>query len=168
MFGNFMKTKLVLIMMFAANLALAAEPSPAPTPDTLKQAVAQVLTQATKTVGDAKDFVLAQLPDVVRQLLAWKFACSLIENLVWVGLLIVSSIILRRSFKDNVWKDDGSVRYDVHPQHGWPRFVLGVFSAAATVVSTIGTMIELCNPTWLQIWIAPKVYLIEYAKDFIK
>lgn len=45
---------------------------------------------------------------------------------------------------------------------GAEYIVVGVGSIVGLMVFFIGT-----NLTWLQIWVAPKFYLIEYAKSFM-
>lgn len=154
-----MKTKLTAILigcLITGSTIAAPSPSPSPEPDTLKNAVADVITKATATVGDAKDFVLAQLPDVVKQLLAWKLAMSLIECIS--GLLLLIFIV-------SAWVR--TVRYGKREDWGeddW--FTIAFIGAIATVILG-GIGAALINFTWLEIWIAPKVFLIDYAKTII-
>lgn len=123
--------------------------------ETLQNASAEILIGAAETVGQAKDFVLSELPDVVQQLLAWKFAMSLVAFgaaivLMLAGLL-VPAIVGRRLDPD-----------------AWGLWYIG----SLTVWLFGGMFIDLSLDAgifeWVQIWLAPKVYLIEYAADLVK
>jgi len=51
------------------------------TVDLLKQALAQILNKATSGIEKSVDFLNAQLPEVIEQLLLWKMWESLVHNL---------------------------------------------------------------------------------------
>lgn len=51
------------------------------------------------------------------------------------------------------------------------EFPYWMITIASGIVSTIGsttTAIDLMNLKWLKIWLAPKVYLLEYLSNFVK
>lgn len=138
--------------------------------DQLQAALADILTKTTTAVEAGVDFLQAELPDVIQQLLAWKLAYSVATILVGtVALLLVGwsfrfykkewlldSEGRRHRYKTTiVFDSDG----DVHPG------IIGLIGAQifGTVVFFAGL-----NFTWLQILIAPKIYLIEYAASLAK
>src|SRR6202035_112447 len=85
-----------IVIIFASNLAFAdPTPSPTPQPDKLKDVLAEMLVGVTQTAAQAKEFVVAQLPDVVRQLLWWKFAESLVPMLFW---LVVAALFFKYAY----------------------------------------------------------------------
>ncbi len=106
----------------------------------------------------AKDFLVGELPEVVEQLLMWKFW----YNFIWfVGAIIVLTFSWK---KINKW-------YKVCSEDNWrtddlviPSMVGMVFLAFASFIA----LIEGINVTWLQIWVAPKIYLIEYLASLTK
>lgn len=167
------------ILTIAASIALVAHglcadatPTPTPQPDKLKEALAELITGVTQTASDAKTFVVAQLPDVVRQLLVWKFFQNLIPMIFFAVVFIVVFTAWLRAFKAGDWNPvyTDSIRWsghkDCNPQNGYPKMIFGIVKAALTVISAFAFLFSV-NLTWLQIWIAPKVYLIEFAKDLI-
>jgi len=169
-----MKKYLILVvgMLLTFNtIAYPDTPSPTPNPDSspcswvgdkLQSAMVETITKATAVAGDAKDFIAKQLPDVIKQLLRWKFAESLFgcffPILIFVSFLTVAS---------KLW-----IKMEWNA-HGEPKDAANVIRLICAVASSIGMVISLLavffcvNLTWLQIWLAPKVYLIEYAKSMI-
>lgn len=118
-----------------------------------EEVMAAVLQKALEVAEKTGDFVTDQAPDVVHQLLVWKLASSV---LVAAVLLFVAAIFARLVYRATKWKDD-----DRDAQ------------AACVVAGTVGA--ALCGAagvsaaiTALQIWLAPKVYLIEYAASLVK
>ena len=125
----------------------------------LKQAMASVLTGAMETAGQAKDFILEEMPIVIQQLLYWKFAEHLIYAIMAVLMLIVSIgywiWYIRQSNKHwDDWSEDQVAG----------RLVIGGVATAILTISALNTI----NIKWLMIWVAPKIYLIEYAAELVK
>lgn len=172
-----MKTKTVLItILFACStLAMqAASPTPTPSPtspfancswvgDKLQNALADVITKVVKAAGDATDFLIKELPDVIKQLLWWKA----IQSLYWCIWPIIFTIIMYRislHWKNKISKDDWGECLDE------PIPTLKVVAFCIFCVATligIFSIFQCFNLEWLQIWVAPKVYLIEYANKLI-
>jgi hypothetical protein len=112
------------------------------------------LTEILNGVLTAKDFVISELPEVITQLLTWKVC----ENIVYFTL--ASTIV-------------GSILYVSHlmvkglreRRDPCPEFVYFV----GCLVSIIPVIVAIeCLLKGLQIWLAPKVYLIEYAASLAK
>ena len=112
------------------------------------------LTEILNGVLTAKDFMLAELPEVVQQLLLWKFWIHFIYFIVCLICVIISGIIAVKVSK--FFKESGDE--------------IGTFIAPFLVTCAAGfpLMGAIFNLTWLQIWLAPKVYLIEYAASLAK
>ena len=98
----------------------------------------------------AKDFVLGELPEVINQLLLWKA----VENGVMAVMFIIPAFLLFKTAK-YYWKTE---KYDKEI----PTLLFGCLG----LIPTIGVVVSIL--TVLQIWIAPKVYLIEYAAQLAK
>jgi len=123
--------------------------------DKLQNAIAGLIEKTTTTLGDGVSFLSTQLPDVIRQLLYWKATESLASCITGIILLCTFIFIDYKIFKlikksleqeDLIW--------------GWGLF--GTFFRAIYFVP-----LGMINFKWLQIWIAPKVFLIEYAHTFL-
>lgn len=110
---------------------------------TLNDALVGVIESATS----AKDFILAELPDVVNQLLMWNMTVSL----AWFSLFFLATVIficgLIRSWNKSA--DFEQLQF----------FFLGSLSSF---------FLTCCSHTWLKILIAPKLYLLEYAASLVK
>ena len=122
------------------------------------EALHLIITGAVAT----QEFVLEQAPDVVRQLLAWRFTASLIgfcaSLLIPLAVIAASWTVARK-----MWRKFSGEEWDE------ARFAIGAVATAATVIASV---VALCAAPaccdWLQIAIAPKVYLLEYAANLVK
>ena len=119
--------------------------------ETLESAVIGIIEKATTGIDKATDFLSAELPDVVNQLLAWNtFSSSIwfaIGCFIILAGLIFPIVVFIRS-------DDNELKHAAL----W----------VGLVVVIIGAVFAACNMDWLQIMIAPKVWLIEYAAGLAK
>lgn len=127
--------------------------------DELNTALAELIYKATAGVEDAVGFLSAELPDVINQLLTWK----LIESLLGFGLgvlfLIVPYLVYRLIRK--------LCGYDELPEYMQDNINIPAL-VFIPVLFIVGVIVASCNLTWLQILIAPKLFLIEYASTLIK
>ena len=134
--------------------------------DKLESVLIDAIQKTQAGIGDAVDFAVTQSPEVIQQLLMWK-AIESVVNCV-VGLLCFAAIYLFVRFVKNypqpesfregnlVWWDKGELN---------PTTV--VFGGMGIIALSI-CGIFLINITWLKIWIAPNLYLVEYAASMIK
>lgn len=121
----------------------------------LQQALAEMITSSVAVAGDALAFTKEQLPEVVQQLLVWKMTLSIVWFSIGLLFLIASVVLL---YKSNLM--DSNIEYD-------DDINVGV-AAISSVLVCIGIPSVVCNLAWLQIWLAPKVYLIEYAANLVR
>jgi hypothetical protein len=124
--------------------------------DTLQQSLAMVIDKATAGVEAGVDFLSAQLPDVIHQLLMWKAVESFLMFSLSLALFVVIGIMWRYVYK---FEKKNADRISVS---GSGIFFGGLMTCALGAVALCSFSI-----TWLQIWIAPKIYLIEYASKLI-
>lgn len=127
----------------------------------LEKSVSMLIEKAMSGVDTATSFLAAEIPDVVQQLLLWNMvksgaACAF--GLLLIVLWIIAEVKTFKICKEH----DEKHRYD---------------SWFEVYYLTIGSIVRLLllavvyysiNLTWLQIWIAPKVWLIEYAAKMMK
>ena len=135
------------------------------------ESVAGGISQAT---GDATAFLVAEVPDVIQQLLVW----HAIESLIWVlpGVLLLASpwfVYWRWGGRGEPTEPYyGEVRYVetlTHNRLGGidqdGAFVLVLGGIAAALA---GFCLTMSNLDWLQILVAPKLYLLEYARVLLR
>lgn len=122
----------------------------------LQQAVSSLIEKSLSAFEAGADFMAAQLPDVVQQLLLWHLALSATKAVAAVLLLVVLVIA---TYKGHKWAMACKGYTDP-----WFFFTMGSalgWGVGATALSF------LWNLTWLQIWVAPKIFLIEYAARMV-
>lgn len=135
--------------------------------NTAKQALEQIITDAVSV----REFVIEQTPDVVQQLLAWAFWSSLIEAVAPIVILIAIVIAtittlkkLPRATKAEMIGNSYDYTCGIHDMYFIPTVAIGGFSTVISLVAVGCTF----NITWLQILVAPKVWLLEYASQLVK
>ncbi len=122
----------------------------------LQQAVSSLIEKSLSAFEAGADFMAAQLPEVVQQLLLWHLALSATKAAAAVLLLVV---LVVATYKGHKWAMACKGYTDP-----WFFFTMG--SVIGWSLGTIG-MTAFWNLTWLQIWVAPKIFLIEYAARMV-
>ncbi len=129
--------------------------------DELQEALLAIITGTINAASAAKAFLMSELPDVIHQLLLWKAVASGLRCGLFLVLAIATGVaawVLLKKAVNYVPKS----RYD----DGAHLCIPGVICA---VVCPVVFFVGVCtNFTWLQILIAPKIYLIEYAASLVK
>lgn len=108
------------------------------------------LTELIISTTDAKDFLLSEAPEVIHQLLTWKLVANSLSSFLFTGITVLCFYLM---FKCSRSDDDDAL---------FGFFLSGLFGILFGTIS-IG-----CVHDALQIWIAPKVYLLEYAASLAK
>lgn len=138
----------------------------------LNKSLADAITKATAGVGNAIDWLAVQIPDVIHQLLLWKA----IESAVWfvfylIGAISSSVLVVWLLKQMNKCRTQGlynlywSETDDYNPlgNKGRPSIIslILIVPALYYAPSCINDMMNTLD--WLKIWIAPKVYLIDFS-----
>ncbi len=122
--------------------------------ENLQSAIEQLITKTLEGVDTSVDFLQAELPEYVYQLLLWYGVYNFI--LFFTSITILANIFY---FMPKIWeKVISSENKD---------FLIGCSGIIASIVGIAFVSIQM-NLTWLQIWIAPKVWLVEYASRLVK
>ena len=127
---------------------------------TIQEAFASVILDAVETVGEAKNFLLSELPEVAEQALLFYgvksfiiFVLCLTVPLLWT--LVVYKFRGSKGHPGFIFDKDGDVDF--------PQFVV----CCGTVILYIVACVHI-NLEWLKIYLAPKIWLIEYAGSLVK
>lgn len=118
-----------------------------PIADIGKQALVELINRSFSAVDAVVAFTKEQLPDVIYQLLLWKAVQSFLWFVFCVAVIVVSCIITKKHAKST---------------NGFSWFPCGVASFLSLIILAKAGM------DWLQIWLAPKLYLLEYASQLVK
>lgn len=131
----------------------------------LQQALTDLINKSMSGVDAATGFLAAEIPDVVSQLLMWHGVYSFMTMILGVSLLATTTLLL--------WKYSGAIEIDgkyvfslTHDNEG--RISIHAMLTGMVAFSLYIGSGSLINLTWLKIWIAPKVWLLEYAASFAK
>ena len=117
----------------------------------------QMLLDMIQSVNTAKEFVIEQTPEVITQLLYWKFTISAIGFVI--PLLIAG-----------IWWYWFNRFQKVKKEMGYrdEEFCEITLLLTGLVVTLLLVIFTACNWEWLQILIAPKFFLLEYAASLVK
>ena len=142
----------------------------------LEKSLAVVIEKATTGVEAGINFLSAEIPEVIHQLLVWKMVEAGITATFTLMIFISASyFFVKYSGKGEKYEDTGKYRgysYKMtltHDEDGdlGPHFMLSGTIAGLTIFISGGVFIGNFL-TAIKIWIAPKVYLIEYAATLAK
>lgn len=126
--------------------------------DEIQAALAEIL----QTTLDAKDLIVSEIPDVIAQLLLWHGVYSFILFLIGFAFIAAHVVFAKRILS---WCVLSAKKLESEYGPGGAAFL--VFPGVAHVVLIIIATVGFLNLEWLQIWIAPKVWLIEYAAKLV-
>ncbi|EOC0578816.1 hypothetical protein ACI009_002755 [Cronobacter sakazakii] len=138
-----------------------------------------LLQKASNGIDAAVSFSQAQIPDVIHQLLIWNMVHSLIMTLIAISTIpLVFWFVKRQCRKVEVGKfgnegyswDRGKPKYSptmVWDSKGELSFLIAP-GAAVLFFWVLWVIAVVTKMTWLKIWLAPKLYLIEYAASLVK
>ncbi len=122
------------------------------------QAVAEAIRKALDVADKTGDFVAAQAPDVVQQLLSYTYLSSLLASIAGVTALVAGGGIgywLRRKAKDA----------DYYASEGLTAgAVFSVF--VGTLIG--GAILSDSLPTLIKVTYAPKLFLLEYLAELVR
>lgn len=123
----------------------------------LSNAIATLVQSSLKAFETGASFMAAELPDVVHQLLVWHMVYSSVMCAGGVVLLFFAI------------KLDMKVYHMAKGTDDMDALVLG-WGLLGTLMRLIayGIPLSMLNLTWLKIWVAPKIFLIEYAASLVK
>jgi hypothetical protein len=132
------------------------------------------VSKTVEAVETAAGFLAAQAPDVIEQLLMWHLVNSLLLCVTGVVVLYMLQRILRSCTGKGAAVDpDDTYHYGykqtlTHDSKGnqCPRTIATVIVSA--VVFMIGINLITGSMDWLQILVAEKIWLMEYAADMVK
>lgn len=112
-----------------------------------------ILSWVEETAKTAEAFAIEQTPLYIQELLAWNFWTSLIFWCVFFVIPLAFALFLIVLGVKEVRKEDGESDFF------GPCFVISAFSIIISIVGFCS------NLEWLQITVAPRVFLMEYVSS---
>jgi hypothetical protein len=161
--------------------------------ETMDQALSSLIGSVVTAAESTGDFVVEQVPLVLKQILLWHGTISFIAFAGGIILVYLAWLAFKKSDK---WYETEKTKHDAetdrlkaivdNPVEG-ERIVYsdqreydkrkdfdkdGGYAALCIIphiiVALIGLSVTLSHWTWLKIVLAPKLYLLEYAADLLK
>lgn len=137
--------------------------------------LADLLQKASNGIDAAVSFSQAQIPDVVNQLLLWNAVSSVISQVVALAVIMLLAVIVYRGVSRRGTRTEGggwrgyhyegrSFFWDEDGDLSFPGMMCSMASGGTILVCL---MAFATNFDWLKIWLAPKLYLIEYAAHLL-
>lgn len=125
--------------------------------DQMKQELLAWLTSVRQLAEQGKDFVLQQAPMVVQEKITWGRAT---ETLWAVAAFLVFAVSVYLAMK--AWRWVFSIPADEQDGHA----VAGIFASIPAVCLFFVFMSQL--ETALQVWLAPRLYIIDWVVGLVK
>jgi len=130
----------------------------------LQNTVNEILKNAIDAATAGAEFLKDQAPDVVQQLIKWHMAeaglYAGVELSVLVGVCVASK---------KIWNITDKWRWPAGKLTDEAEMSRGASCAAAAIISILTLTASLGNIFELiKLWIAPKVWLLEYAASLVK
>ena len=122
------------------------------------QQLAEILKKGLEAAEKTGNFVVEQAPDLIQQLIVWK-TCE------YIFLIIISIAFMFSLYK---WHKSAMKRYDDFDGFYIKTefFIYCIYAIVVILIFGIGLFQSFFN--LLQILLAPKIWLIEYAANLIK
>ena len=114
----------------------------------------QILLDILNQYDPLKEFVIEQTPMVVQEILAYNFWVSLVSCLVLPMMALVLWTLSKASGFYRLQDSFANIRVGQ-----WITITISVVLLVIFTPLVVGN-----NLDWLQIWLAPKLYLLEYAR----
>jgi membrane-associated HD superfamily phosphohydrolase len=130
--------------------------------DNMNRALGLLIDKVSSGMDAATSFLAEQIPDVLHQLLLYNFVVNLLWTIlgtvILVGIIVVWILFVKEAVKkyDETEDDDYISGIIITTIIG---LVIGVADIFGILSDHFG---------WLEIWLAPKIWLIEYATQLIK
>jgi hypothetical protein len=129
----------------------------------VQNALADTIVKATSCVEQAGEFLLAETPSVLQELIAWKTGVAIFWA-VFGLVIVVSGYTMARKAYLTCFKSGHGHRMCEDEE---PLWIFGGF--ASMIAAIIGAIILVESLiTLLQITLAPKIYLLEAAGKLLK
>lgn len=126
----------------------------------LELALSELIGKGLSTAEKAGEFVQAELPDVINQLLIWHGVKSFIYFTICLLLVIILLLAVGKFY---LWLMKAEFKGE-DDRIGLGAVGIIVFLLCGGPI--VGCMLS--ELTWLQIWLAPKVWLLEYASKLVE
>jgi len=153
--------------MSTAASAVAATKTLGSYDEILKGYLVKALEQTGNLIDKSVDIVMQQAPILVQEMLHWYFAYDLIKMII--GMFLFFGVIGMWYYQFSWGVKQSKMHYEERSKwyedsdYGFGRIIFMVMLLIPFVVGFC-----LMNLDWLKIYIAPRLWLIEYTANLVK
>ncbi len=126
----------------------------------LQASLAELINKSISGTNKAQEFLLSEIPDSIQQLLMWHGIYNFVLFIISISIFISIPFFIKGIINKVLKIDFNSDEMDIN------IIFLILYTALIIIFIPIGSVIF--NLQWLKIWIAPKIWLIEYAVNIVK
>ena len=136
----------------------------------IQEYLLSTMERLDKGLSSGVDFLAGEIPLYIQELLVWYAVKSAILAIISVLVLITLTVVwIKYSGKgepleENPRKRKMTLTHDEDGDIGGHVIILAPISIIIAVVA----MVEMFNLDWLQIALAPRVWLLEYMSELVK
>ncbi|PHM46007.1 hypothetical protein Xmau_00400 [Xenorhabdus mauleonii] len=112
--------------------------------------LAELVNKALSGMDGLVDFGKDQLPTVIEQLMLWQLWVTSLLFILFLTLALLAGYTWKKAIESNIYNEGG------------------IYIVLFVVVCVLGFISLRCAFTVIQIVVAPKVWLIEYAASLIR
>lgn len=135
----------------------------------LQEALAVMITQFTNGAAASANFLMAEVPDVLYQLVLWyglKAGVMCLAGIV--GILLIVKFVKNNMGLGKAVTVNGEETYKLSLTHGTDGKLSPHCMALVLFTFPLIGLVDMINLEWLQILVAPKIWLIEYGVEMAK
>lgn len=134
--------------------------------DTLMNTANDLLVNMISAATVAGEFVIAEVPIILKQLLWWNAGEAVVDIITWIIALGVLMYTTKKTKAWNAKAKEDDVSYDAEMNSFICLIISSVVLALVGVFGFFEAMEEV--KTIAKILIAPDLYLLEYGADLLK
>lgn len=120
----------------------------------LDKSLSVLIDSASEKGPKLVEWLYSQSPELISELLLWHGVSSLVQFIICLSVIISVPIAIYKTLV--LWNDDNE-----------GQCIATVIGGCVGIGLMIGAMHNI-NLTWLQIYIAPKLYMLEYIANLVK
>lgn len=132
--------------------------------EVLQTKLSEILEMGKMGVLQAADMLKEQVPDLVAQILRWEFVMSLGWWLIGIMCMVISYKCIKRILVTVKKEQERSGHY--YTDSSTTKVTISSIIGVITLVAGIGNFFS--SYDWLQILVAPKLFLVQYITRLIK
>ena len=132
-----------------------------------KEQAEQLLAVMIDKALAAGEFIGEQIPLVIQELLVFNLTKSVLLSLFYLTLIIVNVVVFKKYIDWYFTIEDGRSQHNGYYRDHEPVIAFLAGGSAINLIFSTAALVA-CLITALKIWLAPRIYLLEYAANLIK